>query len=387
MPFFKEELQRFRRRSIQWTPKAGTMKRTRLLASIALACTLAAQPVDLVPVVSKPVSRTIELPGEIQPYLSVAIHAKVRGYLERVLVDRGSVVKRGELLAELTAPEMAAQIAEAQSRVQAIESERAQAQAQLGAAQSTAERLQKASQTPGAIAGNELIQAQAQVDAAKALVASKLQASQSAGAALRAQKDLESYLRITAPFDGVVTERLTHPGALVGPGADPVLLIIEQQSRLRLVVAVPEEASGGIIRGARVDFHVPAYPGRTFAGIVARPSHALDEKTRTMPVELDVNNPDTLLSPGMYATVRWPVKQSRPALWVPKTSVVNTTERTFVIRDRDGAAEWVDVSPGGSDGGVVEVLGNLHAGDRVVRRATDEIRPGTLIKPAPKKST
>jgi RND family efflux transporter MFP subunit len=257
----------------------------------------------------------------------------------------------------------------------------------LGAAQDTADRLAKAAQTPGAIAGNELVQAQAQVDAAKALVASKLQASQASLAALHAQKDLETYLRITAPFDGVVTERLVHPGALVGPGTDPVLLVIEQQSRLRLVVAIPEEDSGGIARRARVDFHVPAYPGRTFAGIVARPSHSLDEKTRTMAVELDVNNPGSLLSPGMYATVKWPVKRSQPALWVPKTSVVTTTERTFVIRDRNGLAEWVDVSQGVSDGDLVQVIGDLSAGDMVVRRATDEIRQGSPIKAAPKKST
>ena len=93
--------------------------------------------IDLAPVVSKPISRTIDLPGEFQPFQSVSMHAKVRGYVERVLVDRGSVVKHGQLLAELTAPEMKAQIAEAESKVQAAESERLQAEAQLAAAQST----------------------------------------------------------------------------------------------------------------------------------------------------------------------------------------------------------------------------------------------------------
>jgi RND family efflux transporter MFP subunit len=191
---------------------------------------------------------------------------------------------------------------------------------------------------------------------------------------------MQAYLRITAPFDGVVTDRLVHPGALVGSGADP-LLIIQQVSHLRLVVAVPEEDVGGIERGGKVEFRVPAYPERTFSGTIARSAHALDQKTRTMPVELDVLNSDGSLSPGMYPAVKWPVRRSRPALFVPKTSIVTTTERMFVVRDRNGRAEWVDVRKGVEDGDLVEVTGNLQPGDRVVRSATDEIREGAALQP------
>lgn len=348
-----------------------------LLVLLSLA---RAQTTELVPVVSKPISRTIDLPGEFQPFLSVSLHAKVRGYMERVLVDRGSRVRQGQLLAELSAPEMKAQIAEAESKVQVAESERLQAEAQLAAAQSTADRLKKASETPGAIAGNELIQAEKQVDAAKALVQSGQQASRAAEDAVRSQKDLESYLRIAAPFDGIVTDRLVHPGALVGPGTDPVMLVIQQVSRLRLVVAVPEENVGGIAPGARVEFRVPAYPERTYSGAIARISHALDPATRTMAVELDVLNPDASLSPGMYPSVKWPVRRARPALFVPRTSVVTTTERTFVIRSRSGRAEWVNITKGAADGDLLEVRGNLQPGDLVVRRATDEIRDGVALR-------
>jgi RND family efflux transporter MFP subunit len=252
--------------------------------------------------------------------------------------------------------------------------------------QSTADRLAKAAETPGAIAGNELIQAQKQVEAARALVQSRQQASHAAQAFASAQKNLESYLRIAAPFDGVVTDRLVHPGALVGTGSDPVLLIINQVTHLRLVVAVPEEDIGGIVRGARVEFRVPAYPGRAFAGTVARLSHALDQKTRTMAVELDVVNGDSALSPGMYPSVKWPVRRSRPGLFVPKTSVVTTTERTFVVRNRNGQAEWVNVAKGAADGDLVEVIGNLQAGDVVVRRATDEVREGSPLQAMTQKS-
>jgi membrane fusion protein, multidrug efflux system len=360
------------------------MKRSKHLLTAYLVAAIAvgwAETMELVPVISKAISRTIELPGEFQPLQSVSIHAKVRGYVDRVLVDRGSVVKQGQLLAELSAPEMKAQIAEAESRVQAAESDKLQAEAQLAAAQSTYDRLKKAAETPGAVAGNELTQAQKQVEALGALVQSKREAVNAVKEMVKAQKDLEAYLRITAPFDGVVTDRLVHPGALVGPGADPVLLIIQQMSHLRLIVAVPEENVGGIVTGARVGFRVPAYPGGKYSGTVARISHALDPKTRTMAVELDVLNPDGGLSPGMYPSVTWPVRQSRPSLLVPKTSVVTTTERTFVVREQNGRAEWVTVAKDAADGDLVEVSGNLRAGDRVVRRATDEIREGTPLQP------
>lgn len=347
---------------------------------LLLTLPLQAQPGDLAPVVSKPITRTIDLPGEFLPYLSVTLHAKVGGYVERVLVDRGSAVKPGELLIELSAPEMAAQIAEAESKVQGVEAERLQAEAQLAAAQSTYDRLKKASETPGAVAGNELIQTEKQVDAVKALINSRQQASRAAEAAVRSLRDLQAYLKITAPFEGMVTDRMVHPGALVGPGNDVAMLVIQQVSRLRLVVPLPEEDAAGIVSGAAVPFQVPAWTERGFTGKVARLSHVVDPKTRTMPIELDVANGDGALAPGMYAMVKWPVRRTRPSLFVPKTAVVTTTERTFVIRNRDGHAEWVDVKKGVAEGDLVEVMGNLKAGDQVLRRATDEVREGTGIE-------
>jgi membrane fusion protein, multidrug efflux system len=339
-----------------------------------------AQTGDLAPVLSKPVSRTVELPGEFLPFLSASLHAKVPSYVDRVLVDRGSIVKQGDLLAEMSAPEMTAQIAEAQSKVQAAEADRLQAEAQLAAAESTYDRTKQAAETPGAIAGNELIQVEKQVEAAKALLTSRLEASRATESAVRAIQDLQGYLKITAPFDGVVTDRLIHPGALVGPGNDIALLVIQQVSHLRLVVPVPEEDVSGVVNGASVAFQAPAWPERTYSGTVARISHALDQKTRTMPIELDVMNRDGSLAPGMYPTVKWPVRRARPSLFVPKTSVVTTTERTFVIRNQSGHAEWVDVKKGVTEGDLVEVIGNLKPGDSVLRRATDEVRDGMPIQ-------
>jgi len=354
-------------------------KRAEAFCVLLVSC-VALHAQELATVVAKPVSRTVEIPAEIQPYLSVGLHAKIAGYVERVLVDRGSGVKQGELLVELTAPEMAARIAELESRVESAESDHVQAEAQLAAAQATLESLKKASETPGAIAGNELVQAQKQVEAAQALVRSRQQAVGSAQAAVKAQRDLEQYLKISAPFDGVVTERLVHPGALVGPDANMVLLVVQQISRLRVVVPVPEGDVGGTARGTVVSFRVPAYPEHKFTGTVARIAHSLDAKTRTMAVELDASNRENTLAPGMFASVEWPIRGARPALYVPRTAVVTTTERTFVIRNQGGKAEWVDVKKGPVEGDLMAVSGALAAGDKVVKRATDELHEGSALK-------
>jgi RND family efflux transporter MFP subunit len=158
---------------------------------------------------------------------------------------------------------------------------------------------------------------------------------------------------------------------------------VEQVSKLRLVVPVPESYVGGIARGAKVHFRVAAFPERTFEGVVERPAYSLDVKTRSMMVELDVANSDRALAPGMFANVDWPVSRGGTTLLVPTTAVVRTTERQFVVRVREGVAEWVDVRRGEVQGDQIEVFGGLREGDNVVRRATDEIRPGTRISASP----
>jgi membrane fusion protein, multidrug efflux system len=367
------------------------------LFSVSL-CSLLAQTVELVPVVRKSVSRTLDLPGEFQPFMNVTLYARVTGYVETVLVDRGSVVKQGDTLVNLSAPEMKAQVAGAVSRVQAAEADRLQAESKLTSmeatltgAQATYNRLKAASATPGVIAGNEIDVALQSVESQRAGIQaqrSSIDALKSkkvaADAELQALQDMESFLKVTAPFDGIISERAVHPGALVGPSASMPLLTLQQVSRLRLVVAVPEEYAGAIMRGGTVSFGVPAYPTRTFSATVARIPPSLDTRTRTLPVELDVTNKDQSLAPGMYSTVHWPVRSSDAALFVPKTAVVITTERTFVVREKNGHAEWVNVQKGAADGNLIRVIGPIQEGDMVVKRATDEIREGTSLKPLAK---
>lgn len=350
-------------------------------ALMAFGGSAAAQTIDVVPVISRPLDRKIELPGEIVPYLKVPIHAKVAGFVDRVLVDRGTMVRRGQLLATMTAPEMNAQRAEAVAKVRSAQGQKAEADARVAALQSTYERLKAASETPGVIAGNELVQAEKQVEAERAKVAAAQSSIQAAQAAQKAVEDIQAYLRVTAPFDGVITERNVHPGALAGTAGNAAPMFeLETLNRLRLVVPVPEANVGAIVRGAVVEFKVPAYPGVSFSGRVSRVAHSIDAKTRSMPVELEVANANGRLAAGMYPTVTWPVRGSQAVLLVPPTSIVNTSERTFVIRVKGGVAEWVDVKRGAAQGDLAEIVGPLAGGDLVVRRGTDEIRPGARLK-------
>src|SRR5215471_10797300 len=357
------------------------MSVTKLLISFLLGTSLRAEaPVEVVRVESRWVQREIRLPGEILPYLDVPLQAKVTGFVKNVNIDRGSLVKEGDILVTLEAPEMQAQIAEAESKVQAIALQKTEAEAKLASVQSTYQSLKGAAETPGVVAGNDLVVAEKAVDAARATVNSYEGTLQAARASVRSLKDLEQYLTIAAPFDGVIIERDVHPGALVGPTSSTPLLRLRQTSRLRLVVAVPEAVVGAIMNGAQVPFSVPAYPGETFRGAIARVAHSLDDKTRTMAVELDVNNPGLRFAPGMYAEVRWPVRNSRPSLLVPPTSIVTTTEQTFVIRVKEGKVEWVPITRGPTIDKLVEVYGNLKPGDTIARRGTDELRAGAQVQ-------
>ena len=150
---------------------------------------------------------------------------------------------------------------------------------------------------------------------------------------------------------------------------------------LRLVVPVPEAYTAGMEPNAEIPFAVAAYPGRSFSGRVARIAQAVDVTTRTMAVELDVANGDGRLAPGTFCQVRWPVRRSGPSLFVPSASVATTTDRTFVVRIRNGKTEWVDVKTGLTSGPLVEVFGDLQAGDEIAGRGTDELRPGTDVRP------
>jgi membrane fusion protein, multidrug efflux system len=339
--------------------------------------------VQVTNVVAQKLAITVHLPGEIEAYEVVAVFPKVTGFVKSLAVDRGSRVKAGERIAQLEAPELIAQSSEAQSKLQAAKAQLAAAEAKVASDEGTYEHLKAAAATPGVVAGNDLFVAQKSLDADRAQLKAQQDNVGAAQQALQAIAQMEAYLQVKAPFDGVVTERNVHPGALVGPagasGAAVPMLRIETLSRLRVVVAVPENYAAGVPEGTKVDFTVPTFPGRSFSGKIARIAHSVDIKTRTMPVELEVANTKGDLSPGTFSDVLWPVRRSYPTLFVPTSSVANTLERVFVVRIRDGKSEWVDVKTGAAAEKMTEVFGELHEGDVVAVRGTDELRPGTSV--------
>lgn len=250
-------------------------------------------------------AQSVRLPCELAPYQRVSLMARVPGIVETVNVDRGSAVRAGDALIVLHAPEMQARIAEAEAKASAIEAQRVEAEARLIGAESRYERLKSAGATPGVVAELDIILAEKERDAAKMLVSAFERSANAARAQTAALRQMEAYLRIAAPFDGIITSRHAHPGALAAPDSG-ALLELEQVSRLRLVLPVPEAELAGILAGRKLNFKVPAHPGRTFTATIARIPRSLNAATRTMPIELDVPNPTGTLAPGMYCEIDWP---------------------------------------------------------------------------------
>jgi RND family efflux transporter MFP subunit len=228
--------------------------------------------------------------------------------------------------------------------------------------------LKEASATPGVVSGNEVEVSEKVVEADRARV--------------EWWKQTQSYLKIVAPFDGVVTERNVHEGSLVSPsGAGSVSMVrIQEVSSLRLVVPVPEIAAGSVTDGEAVKFTVPAFPGVSFSGTVARTSRALDLQTRSLPVELDVENRDGRLAPGMFPEVHWQMKRTEPTLFVPPTCIVTTTERTFVVRVNGGKASG-STSSWASRPAPFRRSSEPGRGRHGGQRGSDELRAGTTVTP------
>ena len=347
---------------------------------------LPAQPtrLEVTTVKSQKLNTTERLPAEIVPYESVDIYAKETGFVKSIKVDRGSKVKQGELIAELEAPELVAQRAQAGAAYQSAEAQLAAGQAKLAADQATYQHMSAAAKTPGVVAANDLDIAQRTAQSDEANVGALQMSAEAAQESLKAVRQLESYLNITAPFDGQVTTRYVHPGALVGPASGSAMtpiVRVETTTRLRLVVPVPENEIEGVPEGAMVTFTVPSFPGRNFRAPIARISHDVDIKTRTMPVELDVRDPRAELVPGSFCEIEWPIRRTYPTLFVPVSAVANDLQRTFVIRVRQNRTEWVDVTTAARADDRIEVFGDLREGDEIAARGTDQLRAGTEVSP------
>ncbi len=374
----------------------------------------AVRDLPVVAVQSKILDRIDQLPGEIEAYQDVAIYPKVPGFIKWIGVDRGSIVKKGQLMVGLIAPELHAQTNEASSKTQAVTGQLHEAESRLASAKAqvlevtaklegdndTYTRTKEASLVPGVVSANEVIvlekivaadreklnawneNVRASANAVRALKNSV----QSQGQATANYRDIADYLTIAAPFNGYITERNMHVGSFVGPlgkGAYPPIVRIQQLNLLRIVTPVPEVDTSGVIPGAKVQFTVSTHPGERFTGTVARLGNYLEQKTRTMPVELNYWNHDNRVLPGMFCEVYWPTQRQHPTMFVPQTAVETTsTIETFVCRvNRDNKIEWVKVKRGQMMGNLVEIFGDINQGDKVALHGSDELKQGTEVKP------
>lgn len=325
-------------------------------------------------------SLPIVLPGELKPWNKTNIVAKVRGYVGKVSVDRGALVKKGQTLAVLEAPEVVAELNHAKARAASAEASVIEQRAKRQASRLTYKRIVETSKTDGAVSANEMDVAYARMMADSALADAAAQNLQAAQAQLASQTQLVNYLEVRAPFDGTITERNISPGDLVGSDGAKPLFILEDRSKLRLTIAVPENLSNSIEDKSVVSFSVQADPLKRYEAKFARSSNTLQESNRSMIAEFDFDNKEGDLKAGMYAEVRLPVQRNKPTLFVPKTSVIHSTEGVFLVKINNNNAEWVTIQQGNSLDSLVEVFGAIREGEKIVRLANEELRNGQPLK-------
>lgn len=317
---------------------------------------------------SRPASE-LNLPGELESYYETDLYPRVSSYVKALHVDIGDQVKKGQVLAELEAPELTANLTEAYSKVKAAE-------AVYGASKGTFLRVLRTSRTLGAISPVDL-------DASRTKAISDSLAVVAANAHYNSVQQLVSYLKITAPFTGVITDRRLSPGAFVGPGGQNgvPMLKIKQLDRLLLRIAVPEAYLGDIRRGNPVQFTVRSFPRQTFTGRINRVANSVRPETRSELVEIDYQNKGGKLKPGMFASARLPVSATTEgSLYVPKTAIISTLDRTFVLKVVDGKAIRVTVQKGDESAGQTQVFGDLQPGDLILKTASDDLADRAAVK-------
>jgi membrane fusion protein, multidrug efflux system len=310
----------------------------------------------------------MELPGELRPFQTVDLYAKVNSFVKNMYVDVGSQVHKGQLLVTLEAPEMEAAMNNAASLLHTQE-------ALYRASKANYDRLYRTSKIPGTISPNDLDLANGRMGADSANLAAARSRYQEAAA-------LTDYLEVRAPFDGVVSSRNTYPGAAAGPagkGSFIPLLTLQEQTKLRLVIAVPEAATGYFHQNDTIHFTVQTLPGQAFSARVSRLAGSLDMQLRTEQLEMDVANKEKVLLPGMFAQVSLDLTNDKKVFIVPQTAVTGNSKNIFVIRIDQGKTEWVSVEKGRQSAGNVEIYGDLQEGDQLVSNGTDELKSGTPV--------
>jgi RND family efflux transporter MFP subunit len=313
-------------------------------------------------------AQEVVLPGNTQAFIDTSIYARTNGYLKQWFVDIGAQVRQGQLLAIIDAPELDQQLQQAEADLKS-----AQANQQL--AQTTNVRWQ-------ALVAKHAVSVQ-EADQMASDLAAKQAATAAAEANVRRLQQLQSYERVTAPFDGVITARSTDVGSLIdaGSSAEPhELFHLDQVSKLRIFVSVPELYADAIRDGEQVDITQDADPGRILKGTVTRNSNAISETSRTLNVEVDVDNSHGELLPGAYVFVHMKLPSGLNAVTIPSNTLIFRAQGLQVGVVRNGRVELVPITIGHDFGSTVEVTSGITPQDQVILDPSDSLISGIPVE-------
>jgi RND family efflux transporter MFP subunit len=331
---------------------------------------------------------SVTWPGTTEAFAQANIYARASGYISKREVDIGSRVKAGELLLEITAPELDHQIAQAEATLTEMQAALQQAQANRDLGQVTWNRdstlVQKGwvTQQQG---DTDRLNLKAQ-DAAVAVAQANIKAQTAQIAVLHQQKDYQS---VIAPFDGVITARNVDVGSLVQADATSgtFLFTLMQSDTLRIQLYVPQDEAFGIGPSVDAVIRVPELPGRDFPGKVTRIADALQPGTRTLLTEIDVPNPDHALSPGVYCTVELKIPRKTPSLVLPSEAIIFNAKGLSVAVVEDGAAHLHNVNVVRDFGTTIEVNAGVKDGDQVILAPPVDLADGQKVNVRPKPPT
>jgi RND family efflux transporter MFP subunit len=314
-------------------------------------------------------AQEIILPGNVQPFISSPVYARTNGYLRKWYFDIGARVRQGQLLAVIETPEVDQQLEQSLSNLNT-------AKANLALAEITKNRYQGLLKT-NAVAQQDVDNAVGNYNANKAIV----EANQANVKQLQA---MQSFEKIYAPFDGVITARNTDIGDLINSGsgsnAKTDLFHIAQPGKLRVYVNVPEEYSQGIKAGMTADLSLAEFPGRKFQGKLVRTADAINLTTRTLLIEIDVDNPTGTLLTGSYAEVHLAVPTQSSTFMLPVNALLFRSEGLRVGVVKDGKVVLTTVTPGHDFGNQIEIVAGLKPNDQVIVNPPDSIVDGQTVQ-------
>jgi len=326
---------------------------------------------------------TLTLPGTARAQIEAPLYARINGYLKRFLVDLGDTVKKGQLLAEIESPEVDQQLRQARANLAVARAALAQNRANLTLAAIGAKRWANLAKDQ-AVSRQEADEKQAALEAREADVQAGEAAVQSQEANVKRYEELQGFMQILAPFDGIISSRSVDVGTLVSEGSTTStreLFRLVQVDTLRIFVNVPESAMASVQPGLEVQLRFDAHPGRVWKGSVARTARSSDPVSRMMQTEVSVANPDGVLSSGLYAQVVFQLKRETSPLMVPANALVIWPKGTFVaVVGEDSIVHYLAVQIGRDYGTQAEILSGLREGDRVMVNPTTEVKDGQKVR-------